>query len=160
MYRLTFFDLLEDDEFDGEFGEDDEETPRALFGFNVSPKEKENEFKITPQHIPTDHETTLGADRMISNVMSTSSLFHNAMPAKNNDNSHDRGDSNYFESGKSAVNSYPAIEGKGGFTPLDSQRLSSVDQDIQLMIGKLCLWMCNLPDRKPRTDSEDRRGGG
>ena len=149
MYRLTFFDLLEDDEFDGEFGQDDEETPRALFGFNISLNEKEKEFKITPQHIPADNETTLGADRIISNVMSTSSLFHNAMPARKN--SHDRGDTNYFESGKSLVHSYPAME-KGYFTPLDSQRLSSVDQDIRLMIGKLCFWMYNLSGRKPRND--------
>lgn len=33
--RITLFDSPEDDEFDGDIGVDDEETPRALFTFTI-----------------------------------------------------------------------------------------------------------------------------
>jgi len=34
-YRLTLFDCPEDDEYDGELGEDDEETPRVLLQYQI-----------------------------------------------------------------------------------------------------------------------------
>ena len=35
--RITLFDSSDDDEFDGDLGVDDEETPRALFTFTIEP---------------------------------------------------------------------------------------------------------------------------
>jgi hypothetical protein len=32
---ITLFDHLDDDEYDGEMGENDDETPRVLFTFNI-----------------------------------------------------------------------------------------------------------------------------
>lgn len=33
---VTLFDNLDDDEYDGEMGENDDEAPRVLFGFDIA----------------------------------------------------------------------------------------------------------------------------
>ena len=36
---ITLFDHLDDDEYDGDFGDNDEETPRVQFLFTVEPEQ-------------------------------------------------------------------------------------------------------------------------
>ena len=42
---ITLFDHLDDDEYDGDMGENDEEQPRVLFNFAISTEKKQAEGK-------------------------------------------------------------------------------------------------------------------
>lgn len=93
LSRITLFDSSDDDEFDGDIGVDDEETPRALFtfaiessghsyikedpkpsgAFNSVPIEKGNNYNYiggTQLFGSNGHDISLGAnDRSSQNVI-------------------------------------------------------------------------------------------
>ena len=56
FFRVTLFDTPEDDEFDGDIGEHDSETPRALLNFRV-------------EHYPGNQPTYSSASRTQSPLM-------------------------------------------------------------------------------------------
>ena len=51
---MTLFDSPEDDEFDGDLGEDDDETPRILLKFDI-----ETHHKISKVNIATENKDSI-----------------------------------------------------------------------------------------------------
>lgn len=50
---VTLFDHIDDDEYDGEMGENDEERPRILFTFDIAFEREKPQPKASPQQQPT-----------------------------------------------------------------------------------------------------------
>lgn len=53
-FRVTLFDSPEDDEFDGDLGEDDDETPRILLKFDI-----ETHHKISKVNLATENKDSI-----------------------------------------------------------------------------------------------------
>lgn len=71
---MTLFDDVEDDDFDGELGEDDEEMPMVVCGFTV--EEKPNE-----EPIPSPQKVVNPPIQMPNEIKQPSQTFMNSVKA-------------------------------------------------------------------------------